>query len=781
MYKDMTIVGKGIPLKEGYSKVTGMLKFTPDRGVPGQLWMKILRSPHPHAKIKSIDTSKAEASPGIEAVIAHKDVPQKEIICPILNWRGGVLEDRVRYVGDEVAAVAGQTEEAAEKALDLIEVEYERLPTVFDIEEALKPDAPDVKGTGSNETRCPPSVSAFASFHEWGDIKEGFEQADATIEAEVRTGSVYTSFCPPACIAEWEGDKLTLTLAHQFPYQMRALTSDVLDIPQHKVRIIAPMIAGSFGMLNSPGRFWFLAALLSKKTSKPVVYKMTIEEYGVYKRREINLMRVRMGGKKDGTVTALDYEQLHDNGGYGARCVTKSAIHDIFSRANVRYDAWGVNNNRPSTGCVRGVGSVPQVIGVNQAVDMLAEKLGLDPLTIWKKNHHKAGDPRRSLVIPGLTLSSEAYDELIDKGANAIEWEKKWKGWGKPYEVIGPKKRGVGMAVANHFSGITAMPASATVQINRDGTAQVLIGSMDLGTGSKTTFAQICAEVLGLRIEDVYVVRDVDTETIPYMCYTGASCSLHLGGSAIKIAAIDAKRQILEMAYATEWSPGMGYAAEWSPESLERFKKGVKKPEDLDIKDGMVYVKVDPSRCVSVKQIVSPLSTPTVIGRAARHDLPVPGPTAYITLAGFADVEVDTETGKVNVLKLVQCDDSGRIINPEVCENQVYGGTLQSFGYGLMEDIAFDPVTGQVLNPALSDYWTPTSLDAPPMDVIFSDNIDPVGPLGAKGIGEASTICPHAAIVSAIYNAISVRISQLPVTPDKVLKALGKIKKSGLE
>jgi len=762
MYEEMSIVGKGVLLREGHPKVTGMERFAPDRGVVGALWMKILRSPHPHAKIQRIDVTGAEALPGISAILTHEDVPQKEVICSISNWKGRILEDRARFVGDEVAAVAAETEKVAEEALDLIQVEYEKLPAVFGIEEALKPDAPDVRGVGTNRVTTPPEPG-FQSNQGWGDIEKGFKEADAAIECEVKTQSIYGGFFPPACIAEWYGDKLTIMLSHQCPFEIRTVLCNALDIPEHKVRIIAPLVAGTFGMLNSAHRFWHIAALLSRKTGKPVIYKMTLEEYGVYKRRESDILRVKIAGKKDGTITALDYEQLHDNGGYGFKSTSYGTIHDIFPRANVRYSASGVNTNKFSSGCIRGVGDVPQCLAINQAVDMLAEKLELDPLTIWRKNHSKAGDPRRCDGEPGLTLSSEAFDELIDKGSEAIEWGRKWQGWGKPYQVTGKKKRGVGMAAALHVSGAPPLPASATIEINHDGTAQVSIGFMELGTGSKTTFAQICAEVLGLKIEDVYVVKEVDTETVPYACMTAASISMHLGGSAVKIAAVDAKRQLLEMAYTAPWSP-------------DNLKRGIDKVEDLDIKDSYIFVKADPGRRAAVKEVVGELTGPIVIGRAPRHDIPLSGPTAYITMVGFADVEIDTETGKVDVVKLVAGHDSGRIINPEICENQVYGGTLQSLGYALMEEVAFDPETGKALNPALSDYWVPTSLDTPPMDVIFSENIDPVGPLGAKGIGEAPAICPHAAIASAVYNAIGIRVNELPITPDKILKALGRIK-----
>jgi xanthine dehydrogenase molybdenum-binding subunit len=759
--RELSVVGKRLPLREGYSKVTGLLQFVPDFRVAGALCMKILRSPHAHAMIKKIDVSKAEKLAGVRAILTYEDVPQKEILCELRNFNGKILDNRVRYVGDEVAAVAADNEKIAEKALDLIKVEYEELPSVFSIEDAMKPDAPDVRGTGSNVATNPPDTGFFLSNQGWGDVEKGFAEADAIVECEASTPRIYPSPFPPACIASWEDDKVTITISHQGPFDVRMLTSHVLDIPENKIRVIAPQVAGTYGILNSAHRYWFLATLLAKKAAKTVVYKMAIEEYGLLKSRENNVMKAKLGGKKDGTITALDMDQIIDNGGYAIKCAAYGTVHDIFPHANVKYYGAGVNTNKFATGDVRGVGDVPEAVIINQAVDMLSEKLGVDPITVWKKNHTKAGDPRRGFNMPE-TLSTESIDELIDKGAAAIEWEKKWKGWGKPYEINGPKRRAVGMSVALHVSGIGFVPVSCSIRVLHDGTANISIGYMELGTGSKTTFAQIGAEALGLKFEDVYVVRDVDTEYVPFSMPSGASSSLHVGGSAIKVAALDAKKQLLQIAATGFWIPDV-------------IKDGIGGPDDLDIKDGCVYVKADPERKAPIKAIlVHPFST-HVIGTALRQDLPM-DPVAYQTLAGFADVEVDTETGMVEVLKNISCQDSGQLINPEVCENQVFGGALQSIGYGLSEEVAFDPATGKALNAGLSDYWMPTSMDTPPMDVVFSEQLDTVGPFGAKGIGEGPTICPHCAISSAIYNAIGVRINQMPITPDIVLKALGKIK-----
>ncbi|MFC2020040.1 xanthine dehydrogenase family protein molybdopterin-binding subunit [Chloroflexota bacterium] len=761
MQTEMSVVGKRIPLREGYTKVTGREKFVPDMSMPGALWMKLKRSPYARALIKSIDTARAAALPGVGAVITYNDVPQKELRCIITNWRGRLLDDNLRFVGDEVAAVAAETPEIAERALDLIEVEYEQLTPVFDIEEALKPDAPDVRREGSNRVSCPPEPGSSPSIQVWGDVDKAFAEADVIVEHEVRTNRIYGSFFPGACIAQWESGRLTITLSHQTPFNIQRSTAAVFDMPENQVRIICPLMACTNGMFNNSQRFYNLAAILSRKTGRPVIYKMTIEEFGIYKSREADIMRTKMGGKKDGTVTALDYAQLHDNGGYCWKCTTYSGNHDIFRKAGVKYEAYGVCTNKFSTGCIRGPGNTPQSLAMNQTFDMLLEELGLDPVPAWKENHLRKGDLVKPARIKNLPLSSDGYDEIIESGAKAIGWREKWRGWGKPYQVAGSRRRGVGIALAHQSGGAPRFPAAARVQINHDGTAHVLAGTTELGTGSKTAYAQIGAEALGFKIGDVYAAKEVDTETWPWACMTGGSISLFLEGLCVQVAADDARQQILEMAATAPWSPDV-------------LKEGVKGAESLDIKDSMIYVKADPGRCAAVKDVVGSVLAPIVIGRARRHGVAIPGPTPQACVGGFADVEVDTGTGRITVLKLVMGQDNGRIINPDTAENQVYGGGLMSCGYALMEEVVFDPATGKALNPALTDYRVPTVLDLPPIQPIFTSSIDPLGPFGGKGMGESTTVYPHSVIASAVYNAIGVRIRELPLTPEKVLRALGK-------
>ncbi|MFC2019521.1 xanthine dehydrogenase family protein molybdopterin-binding subunit, partial [Chloroflexota bacterium] len=343
MAEEMVVVGKAIPLQEGYGRVTGALKFAPDHSLVGALWMKILRSPHAHARIKRIDTGRAEALAGIGAAITHRDAPRNEFQLKSFDFKGRILDSRVRYVGDEVAAV-------------------------FDVEAATKPNAPDVRGVGTNIVSSPPVGGPVASLQEWGDVDEAFSQADATVEHEVRTQRIYGSFFPPACIAHWEGDKLTIMLSHQCPYDIYQTTADGFGLAENKLRIIAPPIAGSFGMLNCDQRFWNMAAILSRKTGRPVIYKMTIEEFGVYKSRESEVMRLKLGGKSDGTVTALYFKQLHDNGGYGFKPTSYQTQHNALRETSVRYDAVGVATNKFSTGSNRGIGNVAQSMALNQAV-----------------------------------------------------------------------------------------------------------------------------------------------------------------------------------------------------------------------------------------------------------------------------------------------------------------------------------------------------------------------------------------------------------------------------
>jgi len=752
----LSVIGKRVPLEDAYEKVTGRTKFAVDISLPGMLNAKVLRSPYAHARIVKIDTSKAEALPGVEAVITHKDVPQEEWLEESLNYLGRVLDDRVRFVGDEVAAVAAIDVDTAEEALDLIEVEYEELPHVFDVEEAMKPDAPQVTPHGN--VREPFVV-------EWGNIEQGFKEADLIVEH--RTTMDAQQHAPVglnACIASWEDGKLTIWTSTQTPFEVRDVMAGYLKMPISKVRVIGLPTGGSFGLfwLNN---FHFLAVFLAKKAGKPVKLELTREEtFSTVKRRDIPVTYVRLGVKKDGSFAAIHMRHYFDNGAYGFKHNPYEVTSSLWVRnaRHGKFEMYGVSTNLYTAGCMRGVGDMSMGFCMEQAIDMAAEKLGIDPLEIRLKNHTRGGDPIYSDVPvykmmgvppPEQTLSSSGLDKCIKEGAKAIGWDEKWKGWGKPLEVKGSKRRAVGMAVSSHCAGQRYLGTpSVVVKVNQDGSVNLLTGVGRLGQGVETTQAQIAAEVLGVPVESI-VGTHGDTETCPWGVATVASINTHQTGVATQAAAADAKRQICELA----------------------SREFGAKPEDIDIKNGVVFVKGQPEKSIPLAELTAKTDPetatwPTIVGSAAKN---IPHtPIARFYMAHFADVEVDTETGKVKILKYVAVHESGRIVNPSVCENQVVSGVLQGCGFALGERLIFDENTGQILNPNFVDYKILRALDMPDPEVRFVEEIDPVGAFGAKGLGEG-TLCPcPATLAQAIYNATGAEFNTIPFTPETVFRAL---------
>ncbi len=759
MVKEFSVVGKGLPLIDAYEKVTGSLKFAVDISLPRMLHAKVLRSPYPHARIVKIDTSKAESLPGVEAVITHKDVPEEEWMDDSFNYRQRVLGERVRFVGDDVAAVAAINTDIAEEALNLIEVEYEELPHVFDVEEAMKPDAPQVSPYGNVR---PPTIV------EWGDLEKGFKEADLVLETNTSMGNQqHAPLGLNASIANWEGDKLTVWTSTQTPFDLQRELARILKMPQNKVRVIGLPAGGSFGLwwLNN---FQFISVSLTKKARRPVKLELTREEvFATVKRREIPISWGKLGVKQDGSFTAIHFKHYFDNGAYGFKHDPYQMVCDLWGgkTLNGKFEMYGVSTNRVTAGCMRGVGDLTLDFCMEQLIDKAAEKLAMGPLEIRLKNHIRAGEPMRSRIptykrfgvpSPSVSLSSCGLDECIRQGAEAMGWKERWKGWRQPIAVNGPRRRGLGMAVAIHICSVNLLGCpSAIVRVNHDGSVHLFTGVGRMGQGADTTQAQIAAEELGVPFESI-VGTHGDTETCPWDTSTVASMQTHQTGLATQAAAADAKRQLCELA----------------------SKELAAKPEDLDIKDGIIYVKAEPAKRIPVTDAAAKidlefLSPPTIIGRAWKN-VPL-SPVAAMFMAHFVEVEVDTETGKVKILRYVAAHDSGKIINPEICENQVSGGVLQGCGFALVENLVFDENTGQILNPNFSDYKIPRILDIPDPKIIFVEVIDPVGTFGAKGIGEGSNCATPAAVAQAVYNAVGVRVDP-PINPEKLLRALGKIK-----
>jgi xanthine dehydrogenase molybdenum-binding subunit len=761
------IVGKAIPVKDAKEKVTGSLRFGVDVTVPKMVYGKILRSPYAHAKIRSFDLSKAEALPGVLGIITHHDAPQWEWNSCWFNYRGRIIDDTVRFVGDEVAAVAAISETAARAALELIDVEYEPLVPVFDPDEAMQEGAPHVRPGGN---MCEPFEIT------WGNLDQGIAESDILVRASMAFGSQqYASIGRNACIAEWNADYLTLWTSTQTPSEARDALAKGLGIPITNVRVIALPSGSSFGLwwVNS---FHLITSLLARKVRRPVKIELDQEECFAYvKRRHAEKSSGRIGCKKDGTITAIDIEHVHDNGAYGVKPSVGFMILDLYGRCqHGRYLDQGVSTNLVTAGCMRGVGDVTMGAFVERLVDMAAIELDMDPVEFRLKNHIRTGEPLRYAEQRKFNLkecrdlpkewpvlghlSSEALDRCLIRGAEAFGWEEKWVGWGRPYSADGPRRQAVGMAIGIHCCGTEReYGASALIRVHADGTATLCCSMGRQGQGSETTQAQIAAEAMGVPVERIRVEAG-DTDVCPPNHGSIASNTALRTGFATRSAALDAKGQILRIA-----------AKHLGHDCLD----------ELDMRGGVVYSQADSRVNLPLEELMSEilpdsLTPPVIIGRTTD---PMPPSTLYARhfSVHFVQVQVDVETGAINLMDYLVTHDSGTVLNPMVLENQVIGGAILSTGFALKESLAFEPSTGKILNPGYLDYKVLRASDFPlEPRVIFCESYDPVGPFGAKSAGEAPACAPIPAISQAVYNAIGVWMD-IPMTPERVLTALGEI------
>ncbi|MFT5133280.1 MAG: CO/xanthine dehydrogenase Mo-binding subunit [Gammaproteobacteria bacterium] len=764
MKEETSIIGKSLPMIDGYEKVTGRLKYAGDLPPQQRMhYVKVLRSPYAHAKVTHIDVSKAEAMPGVSAVITHKDyIGGKAKTCgtpwvdPSFNFRGPMISEEVCFVGDEVAAVSAVDEETAKAALELIEVEYEELPAVFGLEEAMEPDAPQVRPWGPNRLD--------SSLFEWGDIEKGFSESDIIIENRISMGNQqHAPLDRNACTASWQGDSLSVWTSTQALFWIRDAMTDFFELSPSKVRVYSTPTGGSFGMWWG-NNFMFIAAAIARKARRPVRLILTRDEVQTtVKRRERPLIDAKIGIKKDGTMVSQSYRHILDNGAYGNKFDPYQSVADIYTTEHGRAEFIGVSTNLLTAGCMRGVGDLTLAYAMEQTVDMCAERINMDPVEFKLKNHWKTGDIchtsqevlfakllfNKAPIVP---LTSSGLAECITKGAEKFGWKEKWKGWGTPSSVDGTKIRGVGMGISTHISGLSFFGFNGiTIKVNPDGTMALTTGIGRMGQGGDTTQAMVAAEVLGIELEDVNVI-DGDTEVCGHTMVTFGSNGMHMVARATKAAAEDAKRQLLDFA----------------AKHLEA------NPADLVMKDRRIFVKGSPDQGMSLKDLMSTpiyeyLSPPEVIGRASQGvEFDKAG---KMMIADFAEVEIDTRTAQVKLIKMLAYHDSGTVVNPAICENQVAGGYFQSMGLCMTENMIFDEDTGAILNPNFMDYKIMGPLDLPDPDINFEEVYDEDGPFGAKGIGEGVTCAVPIAFANAVYNAIGVRFD-LPITPAKILKAL---------
>ncbi len=726
----LNVVGKPIPRIDGYDKVSGTALYTFDIFLKNIAFAKTLRSPIAHGKIKHIDTSKAEKLPGVLGILTYKNAPE-------MKWHWGLsflFDPHVRYQGEEVAFVVAESEAIAEKALRLINVDYEELPFVIDAQKAMASEAPQLFESG-NIMRGEPSR------YERGDAEKGFREADVVVEDTFTTQVVVHNPTEVHCsVANWDGNQLTVWDSTQGIFSVRNNLADYFSIPASQVRVIKKYMGGGFGSKLSTGKYTVMAALLARQIGRPV--KITLD------RKEMNLavgnrpdsyQKLKAGAKKDGTLTALSHYSVGASGAYPSGAGCSWPLRTIYQCPNVKTEEYSVFINAGQGRPFRAPGHVQGVFGLDSLMDEVAEKSGMDPLEFRLKNYAEK-DP-----VSGQPYTSKRLKEAYKKGAAAIGWDRRAK---KPASDTGPIKTGMGMASQIWWGG-GGPPAYATLKLNRDGSARILAGSQDLGTGTYTFCAQIAAEVLQIPITKISVTLG-DTASTPYCPSSGGSTTAPSLSPAVHDAAEQMKAKLISGAAAI----------------LEVSEN------DLLYTNGTISVKNDKSKSLDISQVVRKMREQVLVTTGARSANP-DGYAINSFGAQFAKVAVDTETGKVIVKKIVAAHDIGRVLNQKLLENQFHGGIIQGLSYALMEERVMNYYTGKVLTTNLHDYKMPTIMDVPDIEIIIVSEGDPlISSTGVKGIGEPAIIPTAGAIANAVYHAIGVRIKSLPITPDKVLMAL---------
>ncbi len=724
-------VGKRHPRVEGPDKVTGRAQYSYDVHLPGQLYARILRSPHPHARIKSIDTSKAENLPGVRAVISSANAPD-------IDWyeKSKLFDTTLRFIGDEVAAVAADNMDIAEDALRLIEAEYEVLPFVLDVETALKPGAPNVHDDGN--------LVDEPKTYERGDIKKGFQTAEVVIEQTYTTATaLHNSLEPHGCTATWEGDTLTLWSSTQSIFAVRSDVAEKIGMPEHNVRVIKHHMGGGFGAKQIAWKPEVIASLLSQQAGRPV--QLMLDRTGenlAAGNRNGTVQRVRIGATRDGTITAIEADIDVATGAYmvgGEASEVDGIYQGLYKCPNVHTVQRSVYVNLGPAVAFRAPGFVEGAFGLESAIDELARALEMNLLDLRLKNYT---DEEQKKELPytspdGLRLSYE-------RAAEAFGWNDR-----KPQPANGSKRRGVGMAAHSWIGGGGNPPGYAWVKLNSDGTVDVVTGTQDIGTGSRTALTQVAAEELGMATECV-AVHLGDTANGPYSPASAGSSTLATIGPAVRAAAADAKRQLLKAAAAL----------------LDT------EPDNLEVRDGRIQVKGASTKSVLVEEIMQQIAPHMILGQGARGGKPDDkAPQTFG--AQIVEVEVDTETGEITVLRVVASHDCGRIVNPITVESQIIGGVTQGIGYALTEERVVDMATGVVLNANLEEYKVPTVADIPPIMHAAVDLPDLyANSMGAKGIGEPPLIPTAPAIANAIFDAVGIRMRQAPLSRRRVVAAL---------
>ena len=742
---EYNVVGKRPVRPDGVDKVTGRAQYGADVQLNGLLHAKVLRSPHAHARIKSINTAQAAAHPGVQAVVTAQDLPFASLTKEELGGDYTRLKyasdhmlasDKALFKGHPVAAVAAVNPHTAEEALALIEVDYEPLPPVVDVRSAMQSDAPllheEMRTNAMGEIGAAPSNIAAHLSYEKGDAAQGFAEADVVIEREFTTASVHQGYIEPHnSTAFWNSDgQLNLWTSTQGAFAVRGAVADVLRLPVSKVKVTPMEIGGGFGgkitaYLDS------IAALLSRKAAAPVKQLMTrAEVFEASGPAPGSWMKVKVGARNDGRITAVQAEVAMDAGAYPGSPVMQ-AMTCAFACYDVEHgkvDGYDVVVNKPKTAAYRAPGSPQAAFGVESVMDEVARKLGLDPIEFRLRNAAKEGTRR----IEGPVARRIGFVECLEAARSHDHYQ----------TAVAGENRGRGVAAGYWMN--RGFQSSCVITVNFDGTVSLIMGSVDIG-GTRASIAQQAAETLGLAYEDVKPTV-VDTDSIGFTFITGGSRTSFATGLAAIEAAEDVKAQMVARA-AKIWDTA---------------------EDDVEYADGEVRHKSDPELRLGFKELARQLATTggTISGQANVD----PAGEGNSYAVHLADVEVDPETGKTAVTRYTAVQDVGKAVHPSYVEGQMQGGVVQGIGWALNEEYCFDDA-GRMLNPTFLDYRMPTSLDLPMIDTVIVEVANPGHPYGVRGVGEVPIVPPMAAIANAIHQATGARPDSLPMSPGKILES----------
>ncbi len=758
----LSVIGQSLPKIDAWAKVTGETKFADDMVLPRMAHAKLLRSPHPHALIKRIDTARAAALPGVYAVITGHDLPRVKFgILPVSQDEEALCVEKVRMVGDAVAAVAAVDEETAERAARLIEVEYEPLKPLMSIEESLA--NPDVR---IHEYGDGPNVHKAVSL-QFGDVEAAFAGSHLVREdVFFFEGNTHLPMEQHAAIAHWGPDgKLTLWSSTQTPHYVHRLLSKILDTPQAHIRVVAAPVGGGFGGKLDPFAHEIAACRLSQLTGRPVKITLTREEvFYVHRGRHPVLMWVKTGFTKDGAITGMHFRSWLDGGAYGSYGVASTfypgALQAVTYKIPVsKFEGAPTFPNKPPCGPKRGHGTPQPRFAVECQIDKAAEQLGLDPADMRRRN---LTEPFTK-TANHLTVSTTGLGECIDRVVEASGWRQKR---GKL-----PPGRGIGIACSAYLTGAGSaiywndMPHSgAVVRADRSGLVAVLCGATDIGQGSDSILAYLVAEVLGIQPKDIRV-HPADTDLTPVDLGSYSSRVTLMAGNAVIQAATRLRDRIFEAAAKKlEVAPAQLAARDRRVFVIDDTDKGMSFAEAVVLGESMHGVLAFPGSYAPPK-------------RAGKYKGGGVGPSpCYSFTACVVEVDVDAETGDVKPAEIWIAHDVGRALNPLLVEGQTEGSVYMGLGEALMEEQTFRK--GVHKFPSMLDYKSPTTLETPEIHTILVETDDPEGPFGAKEAGQGPLLPVPPAVANAVHDAVGVRIDETPISPDKVLKAL-ELKRQG--